>query len=379
MRRAAVACCTVLLATLLCASAQAAPSLSAPAAILVERDLGGTVVYARNASQERPIASTTKMMTAYVVLEHASLRRVLTVQPYAAGPGESLAGIRAGERLTVADLLRAMLLPSGNDAAHTLAVDIGGSTGAFVGMMNAAAARLHLGRTHYSTPVGLDAPGNYSTATDLARLAGALMGNRFFAETVARTSATLADGRRVHNRDTLVGRYGFVVGIKTGHTSAAGWCLVGAGRRGGVNLISVVLGTPSESARNADTLALLRYGFATYHRLVPVHAGHVYARVAPLGHPDQRVELVPAHGASLIVRRGTKLSVYLNNVPATLTGPLPAGSAAGEIDVRLDGRLAATVPLVTRTAVPAAGSYCGPALASLGGLPQALGVASSAC
>ncbi len=341
-------------------AAAAAPSVGAPAAILIERDLGGTVVYARNANQERAIASTTKLMTAYVTLAREPLTRVLTVQPYAAGPGESLAGIVAGERLTVADLLRAMLLPSGNDAAHTLAVDVGGSVGRFVAMMNADAHKLGLGRTHYATPVGLDtSPGNYSTASDLARLASVLMGNAFFARTVDRTRARLADGRVVANRDTLVGQYPFVVGVKTGHTNDAGYCLVGAARRGGVNLVSVVLGDPSEGARNADTLALLRYGLALYHATTAVRAGQVYARVAPAGVPSARVSLVAARAATLVVRRGTKMSVYLNNVPKTLTGPLAAGTQAGEIDVRLDGRLAASVPLVTASAVQAAPRHRG--------------------
>ena len=125
---------------------------------------------ARNANAELPIASTTKLMTAYVTLQREPFDAQLVEQPYPAGFGESLAPVPVGARLGVPDMLRAMLLPSGNNVAYSLAVDVGGSVSHFIALMNAAAARLDLGRTHYSTPIGLDTPGgNYSTAADLAR------------------------------------------------------------------------------------------------------------------------------------------------------------------------------------------------------------------
>jgi D-alanyl-D-alanine carboxypeptidase (penicillin-binding protein 5/6) len=261
------ACVAVLLASAAWASA-AVPALSAPAAIMVEADADSvvadtdTVLYARNSYERRAIASTTKMMTAYLAIRHASAWRVLTVQPYTPAPEETVAGLRAGQRLTVRDLLKAMLLPSGGDAAHTLAVDLAGSTDRFVAWMNAAAARLRMRHTHYATPVGLDTPGNYSSAGDLARLALVLMRDPTIAEVVGTHSARLTDGQVVINHNDLVGRYSFVIGVKTGHTADAGYCLVAAARRGKAVLISVVLGDPSEAVRDADTLTLLRYGLA---------------------------------------------------------------------------------------------------------------------
>ncbi len=247
------------------ASAVAAPLLQARAATVIEADTG-RVLYDRDDQQRVPIASTTKLMTAYVALAHATPGKRLTVQPYVPAPEETVAGLLPGQRLTVNDLLKAMLLPSGGDAAHTLAVDLGrGSLTRFVGWMNSAATRLHLGRTHYSTPVGLDTPGNYSTAADLARLARTLLEDPVFAHIVSLASARLTDGQVVVNRNDLVGRYGYVVGVKTGHTASAGYCLVGAGRRDGHTVISVVLGDPNESARDSDTLRLLRYGLAVIH------------------------------------------------------------------------------------------------------------------
>lgn len=244
------------------------PAVEADAATAIEADTDapkdmGSVVYSNHHTHERrAIASTTKLMTAYVALSHATLGHRLIVQPYTASPGETVAGLPVGRQLDVNDLLKAMLLPSGGDAAHTLAVDLAGSTDRFVDWMNAAAARLGLRDTHYSTPVGLDTPGNYSSTGDLARLALTLMRIPAFARIVGMHSARLTDGQVVVNRNDLVGRYPYVIGVKTGHTGDAGYCLVGAAQRRGMTVISVVLGDPSEAARDADTLSLLRYGLA---------------------------------------------------------------------------------------------------------------------
>ncbi len=336
----------------LAGSARAAPSLSARAAIVVEPDLGVTI-YGRRAHDELPIASTTKLMTVYVALRRSRLDRLLTVQPYSPIPGETVAGLRPGERLSLADLLTAMLLPSAGDAAHTVAVDLAGSSARFVGWMNAAAARLNLGQTHFSTEVGVDTHGNYSTAADLARLAGKLLANRFFARTVVRTAARLADGRTVVNRNDLVGRFGFVVGVKTGSTKQAGYCLVGAARRGGVTVITVVLGDPSPGTRDADTLALMRYALALYDQTLAVRAGRVYATIPVYGRPGERVALVAAHSVRLVVRRTAHLVVFPRQLAELARGPLPRRTVLGELVVRLGGRVLATVPLVTRTALAA--------------------------
>ena len=252
------------------------PVVSARAAVVIQGDADSVVsnsyrvLYSDNVYERRAIASTTKLMTAYVAITHAGVGHRLTVQPYSPSRGETVAGLVAGQRLTVRDLLKAMLLPSGGDAAYTLALDLAGSTARFVRWMNAAARRLRMRHTHYSTAVGLDTPGNYSSAGDLARLAMVLMRNATVAGVVGLHSARLTNGRVVVNRNDLVGRYPFVIGVKTGHTASAGYCLVGAARRGAETLVSVVLGDPSEGARDADTLALLRYGLAHYHRAKPL-------------------------------------------------------------------------------------------------------------
>jgi len=333
----------------------APPPLRARAAMLVQPDTGD-VVYARKPGQRRPIASTTKLMTALLTLERSNLDDVVPAAPYHPQPAESVAGLRAGERLTVRDLLRALLLQSANDAAVTLAVDVGGSQAAFVRAMNARAAQLGLRNTHYANPVGLDERGNYSSARDLVTLARVLLRNRFFARTVDRPRATLTSGarvRRIVNRNLLVRRVPFVDGVKTGHTAQAGYVLIGAGERGGVRLVSAVLGDPSEAARDDDTLALLRYGLTRYRAPVVVTRGAVLAR-PKLKDRDGHVDLVAARSLRVVVRRGERERVEVAGVPAELDGPLPAGARVGDAVVVRRGRAVARVPLLTRAPVAAA-------------------------
>ena len=371
MRRAVGRTIAVAVALLVCAGASAharteveAPPVSAAEALLVESDTGATV-YARNAGREVAIASVTKMMTAYVTLEREPLARRLVEQPYDAGPGESIAGLVPGRHYSVRQMLEGMLLPSGNDVAYSLAIDVGGSMPHFLAEMNAAAAALHLGDTHFATPIGLDTPGNYSTARDLARLAEILLRDRAFARIVRKPVAYLPGGIVVRNRDTLLGVYPFVVGVKEGHTSDAGWCFVGAASRHGVHLVSVVLGEQSESSEFADTVALLSYGLSLYHRVRFAIPGHVYATV-PANGATQQVALVVASPAALVLRRGVHLDVTLSGVPAQLDGPVAAGTHEGEIVVSVAGREALHVPLVTRDALPAPAGATGPTIPSPG-------------
>ncbi|HEX4807020.1 MAG TPA: serine hydrolase, partial [Conexibacter sp.] len=252
-RRALVA----LLAVLVCAPAAPAlartappPAVSAPAAAVFESSTE-TPVFGRGADRRRLIASTTKVMTALVAVSSAPLDRVCTAPPYAAGPLEVVIHLRAGERMRLRDLLRATMLPSANDAAATVAVCVGGSRAAFVARMNARARQLGLRRTHFATPVGLDVPGNYSTADDLARLAIAARGNAFLRQTMDLRRAVLRSGdhvRVVVNRNALVQEVPWVDGVKTGHTNAAGYIFAASGTRGGTTFVATVLGDPSEAA-----------------------------------------------------------------------------------------------------------------------------------
>jgi len=349
------------------ASARSRPSLSASSAILIEPS-SGEIIYARNPYTHHEIASTTKMMTALLLLERRSLAHRIRVVNFTPGPAESTAGLSPGERLTSADMLRALLLASANEAAISIAADVGGSQKGFVRMMNARAKRAGLRSTHFSNPDGLDGRQNYSTARDLASLGILLRQNSFARRTIDRPKATLRSGshkRVVYNRNTLIGSVPWMNGIKTGHTSSAGYLLVGGATRDGAELISVVMGEPSEAARNADTLKLMRYGFGRYQSVQAVRKGQRFATL-PVEGRDDKVQLITSRSADLVMRRGERPTTIVSGLPATLTGPLAKGTRIGDVIVLRRGKSVDRVPLVAASAVAApsllaaGGSWLGP-------------------
>ena len=359
-RRARIASAVAVAAAALpCATAAAAPAppIQAPAAIVVDAK-DGQVLYARGPDQRKAIASTTKLMTALLVLERARPTEVFTAPEYDAAPAESRIDLAAGERMTVSDLLKALLLESANDAAVTLARGVSGGTSAFVTAMNRRAERLGLDDTSYANPIGLDEPGGYSSARDLATLATLLMRNRRFARIVDTPVARLASGARprvVENRNLLIGSNPFVTGVKTGHTMRAGYVLVGAaGTRRSGRVVSVVLGEPSEAARDDDTLALLRWGLTRFRRVEPLRRGRTLAEAA-IEHRDERAALVPRRGVALTVRAGQRVRRRVS-APDELEGPLPAGTRVGTVSVLVDGRQVRRVALITSSDVPGAGT-----------------------
>jgi D-alanyl-D-alanine carboxypeptidase (penicillin-binding protein 5/6) len=336
-------------------TAPAPPQVRAPAAILVE-PATGDIVFQRDADGRRPIASTTKLMTALVTLEHASLDDVMTTIDYHGAPTESLAGLRGGERVTVRDLLRALLVTSANDAAATLAQRVAGSRPAFVRLMNAKARELKLTNSHFANPIGLDSPDNFSTPTDLVKLTLILRRNAFFRETTNLPRVTLRSGahpRTFTNRNLLVRGVPAVNGVKTGHTNTAGYILVGSASRAGVTVVSAVLGDRSEAARDSDSLNLLKYGLDRYHVVTAVKDGQVLGRTA-LAHRDEHVDLVAGATVKRTARRGDKLVVATQGAPGELDGPLPKGAQVGTVTVTQRGKVVARVPLQTADAVDAA-------------------------
>jgi serine-type D-Ala-D-Ala carboxypeptidase (penicillin-binding protein 5/6) len=330
---------------------------TAQSAIVIDAS-DGDVMFAKDARERRQMASTTKLMTALITLERARLREVFTSPGYNPLPAESRINLRAGERMRVEDLLEALLLESANDAAVTLAEGVSGSREAFVEDMNEEARELGLDDTSYANPIGLDDPMNYSTASDLAKLSRRLMRNRTFARIVDMPMAVLETGARrrvIDNRNGLVAHYPFVDGIKTGHTIQAGYILVGAASdRRGNRVISVVMGESSESARDVDTLALLRWGLGRFKRVQVLDRNRVMAR-ASIEHRDEEAELVPARNLTVTVRQGEKLRRVVD-APDEVEGPLPKGERVGTVTVLVDGKPVRRIALETATEVPGAGT-----------------------
>jgi serine-type D-Ala-D-Ala carboxypeptidase (penicillin-binding protein 5/6) len=337
------------------ALALAAPVLAAPPrvtghAFLVENGATGEALGARNADARVPIASITKLMTVLLTLEHTKPSDVVTVDREAAEVGESTINLRTGERLTVRDLLEAALIQSANDAADALADYVGnGSEQRFVTLMNQRARQLGLRKTHYVRPDGLDAPGHVSSAHDVTLLARMLMHRPLVREIVRQRTASIAGGRTLHTWNDLLSSYPGLFGVKTGHTSEAGWNEVAAARRGPLTIYATLLGSPDRSERNADLVKLLDWGFSRYRPAAVALKGREYGS-AELGYGHKPVALVAA--ASLKPWLRVDFPV-VRRVVAVRSARLPVteGERLGQVRVYQRGRLVGAVPLVASRSV----------------------------
>lgn len=243
-------------------SPQPGPRIKAPAAIVIDAGTGA-VLYAKRQHMRRPIASTTKIMTAVVAMEHLRPNAVVRVPRQATRVADYREGLKAGERVPVWKLYYGLLLASGNDTAVALAVAAGGTRVRFLRLMNEKAGALGLRHTRFRSASGLIDKGNSSTAQDLASLARYAMRNARFRAVVATKRKRVwwrppAKEKLYENRNKLLGRYPGADGIKTGWTTEAGHCLVASARRYGIRLITVVLDSPD---MYGDTKRLLAYGF----------------------------------------------------------------------------------------------------------------------
>jgi D-alanyl-D-alanine carboxypeptidase (penicillin-binding protein 5/6) len=359
--------------------AEGAPRPDADAWILIDAD-DGEKLAASAVSRELAIASATKLMTAYLALEELPLARRLPAAAYNPLPVESVLGTRAGERVSVRDLLYALLLASANDAAVTLAEGVSGSVPKFVDEMNAQAEALGLTDTGFTNPIGLDAPGNRSSARDLAALADELMERKLFRRIVDSTDHVVKTDQRsipIETRNTLLFRAPWVTGVKTGHTLQAGYVLVGSATREGVDLISVVLGAPSESGRDEASLALLEYGFSLYKESTPVRAGEPLA-TPELADQDEELELVAKQRVQVSARPDQQVTTEIT-APSEIEGPIRRGERLGEAVVEVDGSPAGSTPLVAARSAEAAsfGDKLGarlPILAAAGALVILIGL-----
>ena len=366
MRRAALA--VALLALLLPALAGAAPRKKHPKpppgpdvlarswALIDART--GEAITAYDGLRHLPIASTTKLMTAWVTLQEAPLGKIVRAQPYEAEYGESLMGLRAGQRISIRDLLYGLILRSGNDAAHTLAVDVAGSQRKFVAEMNRYAAALGLSDSHFANPVGLDQKGNYSSARDLATLTQRLLRVPAFAKIADARSHELTSvrpKRRIDSINELLEMAPWVNGVKTGHTFGALYVLVGSGRRKGVELIAVSIGAPSDEARYSDDLELLEYGFSTYHHELPIEPGKSLAEPS-IRYAGGALPLVAARAVKVGVREGQRISIEVE-APRLLEGPIRRGARLGHAVVYVDGLRAGAVALVASRGIPRASRF----------------------
>jgi D-alanyl-D-alanine carboxypeptidase (penicillin-binding protein 5/6) len=325
-------------------AAAATPEVDAQA-YLVMNAANGEVLLARNAHDRLPIASITKLMTALLTVSNAKPNDLVVVDSAAAGVTGSTIGLRAGERLRVRELLAAALIQSANDSAVALGEYIETRTGdPFAELMNSRAQSLGLEDTRFVRPDGLDAAGQYSSAWDVTKLGLVAMRNPVIRQLVRQESATISGGRTLSTWNDLLGEFPGVFGVKTGHTSVAGWSQVAAARGNGVTIYATVLGSPSRSVRNGDLEELLGWGMSRYAVVPLAPAGRVYGRV-DVTYGEEAVPVVAARPLRRAVRIGRPL-VQQAVLPSQVDLPVRRGDVIGELRVYERNRLLGSSALV---------------------------------
>ena len=329
-------------AVLLCTGVSAAGgaafdgNVSAKSAILVDA-ASGRVLFEKNADERSLIASTTKIMTGLLVCEREDLDREICVPQEAAGVEGSSLYLKAGERITVRELLYGMMLRSGNDAAVALAIATSGSTEAFVDAMNEKAAALGLCDTHFENPNGLDAEAHYSTARDLAKLSIEAMKNETFRAVVScrsRTSGT----RSFTNHNKRLWRVAGADGVKTGYTKKAGRILVGSASRNGQRLLCVTICDPDDWR---DQAALFDFGFSEFKQRTLVKRGEKVGSVKVIGSETKEIKLLAEQTLTYPLADGETFETVLH-APDFVYAPVLPGQA-GWLEVRVNGACVAEV------------------------------------
>ncbi len=343
------------------------PEINATAYILMDFDTGD-ILTEKNVDEKRPPASLTKIMTSYIAAREIESGRIhltddvpISVNAWKhAAPSErqSAMFIREGTTVKLADLLRGVIIQSGNDATVAVAEYIAGSEDAFVDLMNQQAKTLGMFGTHFVNSDGLPDPEHYSTVRDLATLARALIRDHPEHYTIYAEKSFRYNNIDQPNRNRLLWRDRTVDGVKTGHTAEAGYCLIASALRDGMRLISVVMGTDSDEARMRESQKLLSFGYRFFetHKLyepgVMLRTGEVWYG------QENEVQLGVAAPVFVTILRGRYADLKAEtDVARVIRAPLAVGDAFGELRVLLDDKLVVQVPLTAQNAIAEAGFF----------------------
>ena len=315
-------------------------AVSAQSAYVLDA-VSGRVLYEKNSDERSLIASTTKIMTALIICEQCNVLDRMRIPKEAVGIEGSSMYLQEGEVLTLQELLYGLMLQSGNDAAVALAIYCGGTVEGFAELMNDKARNLGLRNTHFENPNGLDSPGHYSTARDLAVLAAYAMENPIFRKTVSTKSLMLGQ-RYLTNHNKLLWRVEGADGVKTGYTRAAGRILVSSATRNDRRLIAVTINAPDDWN---DHAALLENGFSRYHVQQIVTSGQYVDTVEVVGGEAAKVQVLAAEDFSYAVAPEERPQLMLPG-PGFVYAPAVEGAEAGVAYVLLDGKAVGKIPVI---------------------------------
>ena len=317
-----------------------AGAISAECAILIDAQTG-RVLYEKQAEEKSLIASTTKIMTALVICEQTNVLDRVKIPKEAVGIEGSSMYLKEGEVLTVQELLYGLMLQSGNDAAVALAIYCGGTVEGFTELMNDKAHRLGMTQSHFANPNGLDSPGNYSTARDMAILTAYAMQNPIFAQTVSTKTITIGE-RCLRNHNKLLWQLEGANGVKTGYTKAAGRILISSVTRMGRQLIAVPFNAPDDWQ---DHKTLIEDGFSRFTVQKLIRQGQTLGQLELAGGQETSVDLIAAEDFSYSLAQGERVTISLPEAGFAYA-PVAEGQEAGFAHILVDGTAVAKVPLV---------------------------------
>jgi len=340
----------------------AAPQIAAKGFLLIDAH-SGKVLVSQNADEVMPPASLTKMMTSYIATHELDKGNIsnsdkvrISIKAWKT-PGSRMF-IKEGTSVSVGDLLKGIIIQSGNDASVAMAEFIAGSEDAFADLMNQHASLLGMNSTNYMNATGLPSQHHYTTAADLAKLARAIIVEHPQHYKIYSEQSFTYNNIRQPNRNKLLWRDKSVDGLKTGHTEEAGYCLVASAERGGMRLIGVVLGTKSEEARATETQKLLTYGFRYYETRKLYSAGDVLEEAKVWGGADGQVNLGVVEDVYITVPRGQYSSLQASLlVDEYITAGVQAGSEYGKIQVKLQDKVVLDQQLVALNSVEPGGFF----------------------
>ena len=325
-------------------------SVSAECACVIDATTG-RVIYDKNMNKQHTMASTTKIMTGLVALENSNFDDVVTVSKNAAGEEGTSLYLKAGQKVTMEDLLYGLMLQSGNDAAIAIAEGVSGSVAEFANLMNTRAQSIGAVNSSFKNPNGLDEEGHFTTAYDLAIITREALKNPVFSEIVATKSKQILDGSQtVSNHNKMLRMYEGCIGVKTGFTKKSGRCLVTAAERGGVKVIAVTLNAPNDWN---DHTAMLDYAFSITDYFPIIAAGMTVNTVNVKNGTSKILELAAEQDFYISENKDDKFKniTVKCNIPGEVQAPVTEGQIIGDLTVYYKDQPQATINLLAAASV----------------------------
>ena len=340
-------------------------------AVAYDRETG-LKIWGKDEDKKTAMASTTKIMTAIVVIENSNLDDIVEVSKRAAWTGGSKLGLKTGDKISVRHLLYGLMLRSGNDSAVALAEYVGGSVEGFAVLMNQKAKELNLKNTHFVTPHGLDNPEHYTTAMELAKLADYALNNEIFAKIVATKNCTIVingNSKNISNTNELLGNYPGVYGVKTGFTNNAGRCLVTAVKNNKLNIITVIIQADTKKIRTNDSVKLINYIFNNYEKIniedmineefqnwKNMNKKRIYIKRSKS--TDLNIKKSNISNKEIIIKKSKITDVRIKiNAIFEYEAPVKQKTKMGEIQVFIEGELFETIDIFLENEVRAKEYY----------------------